>query len=174
MGCAALRQMGAEAVKTYVRLVPLELAARRAAFAVSDPDLAQVVYKALLPSASSGLALNDASTSTLPEWASTVAALAEPLAVEVEVASPLPAMPPWIRDTDVMGKFHVCSTFYKGVRLGDMKTRCGWRFGAVAGVVTDPEPPLVAEFLSVCLRCAPQLAKKLEADFYAPVKWQEL
>ena len=83
-------------------------------------------------------------------------------------------MPPWIRDTDEMGKFHFCNTFYKGVRLGDMKTRCVWRFGAVVGVVTDPEPPWPAEFLSVCLRCAPKLANKLEADVFAPVKWQKL
>ena len=154
-------------MKTYVRLVPLEKAAKKAAAAVNAPDLARVVFKASAPEATPEAILQTAAARALPEWTSTVEALAEPLAVEVEVAAPLPMMPPWIRDTDEMGKYHVCSTLYQGVRLGDMKTRCGWKFGNVAGIVTDPEPPEPADFLTVCLRCAPRLHKKLEAEFFA-------
>ena len=146
------------------RQPPLERVAKKAAAAAQAPEMARIVYKASSPEASPETVLRTATARTLPEWASTVEALSEPHRCRSGSGdTPARDAPlPWIRDSDELGKFHV-GTLFKGVRLGDMKTCCGWRFGGVAGIVTDPEPPVPTDVLSVCLRCAPRLHKNIEA-----------
>ena len=52
------------------------------------------------------------------------------------------------------GIFHVAYTPLDGSRLGDLKTRCGWKFGHIPTVVAGCGPPLPHTFFFVCKRCA--------------------
>ena len=184
---------GSEAVKAYVRLVPLEQAARKAAVAAraqAHPEAVlaadRVAHKAVSAAPSNELsavvaevgsesigpveALRVAVAAALPEWVSAVESLAEPLAVELETASPLPASVTWVRNSSrhgCRGIFHVLSAVSKDFGRGEPKSRCGWRFGRVNTAVAKCEPPPPAEFFRVCKRCAPSARRALFKSFAA-------
>ena len=81
---------GTEAVKGYVRLIPLEHVAHLAAHAAKSRELAALVSETTEKGKPTAAVLEKAVAKVLPEWSSTAASLAEPLVVEVITASPLP------------------------------------------------------------------------------------
>ena len=159
---------GSEAVKLYVRLAPLERAAFMASRAAQQRELADVVWEASASQAPPATLVEAASDLSLDRWAETVKELAEPLAVEVETASPLPEHPRWVRNEATRGCsgiYHICSESPAGIQQGALKTRCGWRYGGIATVVVDPAPPRPLDFYRVCLRCAPTVSLALWKEF---------
>ena len=102
-----------------------------------------------------------------------MATLVEPLKAKVISESPLPPEPPWVRNSSRHGSrgvYHISSTPIEGHRLGDLKSRCGWRFGHIPTVVTNCQPPRPREFFFVCLDCARQPREKLYNEFVTSLK----
>ena len=155
----------------YVRAVPLERAARRAALAAARArDLEDVVEEAIEGSSSTDQVLQGLAASAEPRWQATVCSLAGSLDVEVETVSPFPAPPTWVRnestDAHCSGYFHVVSDALSGVQMGEWKVRCGWRFAGIPTVAIGVEPPVVADWEQVCRRCAKERQQELETEHY--------
>ena len=164
------------AVKAYVREVPLERALLMAAQASGGgvlprtlawlgPDLAELlpVKKEDLGAGSSS---PPAKTKGLARWSRTVTAAAEPLAVEKALAvAPPPAVDPeWLvnrRRKDGQWVLHLAAYPLEGLPDEAKMTRCGWRFGSLAGLAITPQQPLPEEYKRICKRCAPAVRLRL-------------
>ena len=162
---------GSDAVRLYVRAVPLECAARRAASAAARmKDLAEVVESASDETSSPEQVLCDLAAAAPPRWRATVCGLTESLEVEVETSSPFPLSPTWVRnestDPHCSGYFHVVSEALSGVQMGEWKVRCGWRFAGIPTVAIDVDPPVVADWYRVCRRCAKDRQQELDKEHY--------
>ena len=167
---------GSEAVKAYVREVPLERALLMAAQASGGgvlprtlawlgPDLAE-----LLPTKKEEL---DAGGGSHPvtmngsaRWSRTMAATAEPLAIERALAvAPPPAVDPeWLvnrRRKDGQWVLHLAAYPLEGLPDEAKMTRCGWRIGCMAGIALTPHQPLPEEYKRICKRCAPAVRLRL-------------
>ena len=168
-------------MKAYVREVPLEAALLMAAQASGAGSLAS----AWVPR---GLDLADllagragapgevaASTTTdAPRWAPTVAAAAEPLAIERTLAAAPPpvSVPDWIVNRhrkDGQWVLHLAAYPLEGLPEDAKLTRCGWRFGNLPGVVLTPAQPAPEEYKRVCKRCAPAIRLQLRGAVVARV-----
>ena len=146
-----------EAVQGYVRLVSLEHTALQTTHAARSRELAALVTDVTAEGGGTETVLEQAVSQSLPVWVSTTSGLSEPLWLEVVAASPLPPVLPWVRNASRHGSrgvFHLSSVPLEGARLGDLKSRCGWRFGHIASMVTQSSPPRPWEFFFVCKRCA--------------------
>ena len=108
-----------------------------------------------------------------PRWVATIAALEEPLEVEVETALPHAAKaglgPQRIqtRDEWILPRRVAC---LKGLQMREYKARCGWRFGAIPTVVVGVKSPSVRHWEVVCRRCARAKQEALEAETLAQKK----
>ena len=94
-------------------------------------------------------------------------ALVKPLEVEVETASPFPDAPTWVRNEAThacRGVYHAISCNLSGLRMGEWKTRCGWRFAGIPTIAVDVAPPSVADWERTCKRCAKARQQELEAE----------
>ena len=169
-----LGRWGSDAVRIYVRAVPLEAAARQAARAARRRhDLEDVVVAATATGSSPVKAIQKLAADAAPRWAPTIAALVEPLEVEVESAEPLPPKPVWVRNESkhaTSGFFHAVSLRLEGLQMWEYKARCGWRFGAIPTVAVGVQPPTVRHWEIVCSRCACAKQKALEAEALALTK----
>ena len=101
-----------------------------------------------------------------PRWAPTVAAAAEPLAIERTLAAAPPPVPvpDWIvnrRRKDGQWVLHLAAYPLEGLPEGAKLTRCGWRFGNLPGVVLTPTRPAPEEYTRFCKRCAPAIRLQL-------------
>ena len=117
--------------------------------------------------------IEQAASHSLPEWVETARGLTEPLKVEVVASSPLPAALPWVRNASRHGNrdiFHLAAAPLEGTRLGDLQSRCGWKFGHIRSMVAGCPPPLPREFFFVCKRCAKEPRLALYEEFSASMK----
>ena len=64
------------------------------------------------------------------------------------------------------GLFHVVSHALSGVQMGELKSRCGWRFAGIPSVAVDVDPPVVADWERVCRRCTKVRQQELETEHY--------
>ena len=166
-----LGRWGSDAVRVHVRTVPLEAAARLAAKAAQRRrDLEDIVVAAAATDSSPDKTIQKLSATAAPRWVATIAALEEPLEIEVETALPLPPQPVWVRNESrhaTKGFYHVVSLRLKGLQMWEYKSRCGWRFGTIPTVAVGVAPPAVKHWGIVCKRCSRAKQEALEAETLA-------